>query len=353
MIPRPNKFPAPFSSASVRPIGTIPLQRFAFLGDPILLRDARALGQNPSLRVHPETGDLFVFGTFTMLQRFTILPEEGRDFVETSGDENPIHTEDSVVPGAMTAARFLLAPEILLQGLAAMSLKVKFRAFARYDRPSVNVFVIRPVSPSAGVGGGPGETPGPHLSISAKCYQLGTLIADATILARFESPSGAQDAGAGIEAIESESAASAAGAIPPEPAVRKFLASVRVDPDRYLKLLGFRYPRAFLAALPSGAMVRRGGSGGLLNVLDLEFGPSAAPSLLSQSPPVAEVESGRPRSSFRKVLARVSDGIRTYCKGTATVLLAMVRGAAGRKAEPGAAAQSESSGTPVPEPSPS
>lgn len=326
------------------PLGVLPLRRFSFFGDEVCLRDARALGPSPALRIDPETGNVLVYGPFTVLERFSVLPEEGRAFVETSGDANPIHVEDSVVPGAMTAARFLLVPEILLQGLAVAGLKVKFRAFARYDRPSVNVFSVRPrvrevEDPEVGEVRREAE-----LAIAAKCYQLGTLIADATLVARFEptSPPGpaASAEGAPARAEDSGGVAPASAPVPPEPLIRAFLASVRVDPESYLRLLGFRYPRAFLAALPSGAMVRQGGAGGLLNVLDLEF-PFEAPPLSSATPPVAEVEATRPRSAFRKVLARVGDGIRTYCKGTATVLLDLVRGATSRRA---AAPEDPSSG---------
>lgn len=329
-------FSAPRSGSlppAPRPLGAVPLGRFSFFSDEVCLRDARALGPSPALRADPETGGILVYGPFAILQRFSVFPEEGRAFVETSGDENPIHVEDSVIPGAMTAARFLLVPEILFEGLATANLKVKFRAFARYDRPSVNVFSVRPrvrsvEDPEAG-----GVRREPELAIAAKCYQLGTLIAEAAIVARFEPPrpTGPVSSGEGSPARTSDPAleARATAASPPEPLVRAFLASVRVDPERYLRLLGFRYPRAFLAALPSGAMVRRGGAGGLLNVLDLEF-PWEAPPLSSAAPPVAEVEAARPRSAFRKVLARVGDGIRTYCKGTATVLLDLVRGAASR-----------------------
>jgi hypothetical protein len=82
-------------------------------------------------------------------------------------------------------------------------------------------------------------------------------------------------------------------------------------------------------------MVRHGGAGGaggLLNVLDLEFPEEETPSLSGNAAPVAEVETTRPRSNFRRILARVGDGIRTYCKGYATVLAALVRDVQGAPA---------------------
>jgi len=72
--------------------------------------------------------------------------------------------------------------------------------------------------------------------------------------------------------------------------------------------------------------VRQGGDGGLLNVLDLEFAESSLPAIAHDPPPVAEVQPSRPRSSFRKVLAKVGTDIKTYCSGYATVLVTFMLG---------------------------
>jgi hypothetical protein len=259
-----------------------------------------------------------VHGPFTVIQSFSITPAEGKAFVEASGDTNPIHVEDTIVPGAMTAARFLLAPEILVAGLEVRSLRVKFRAFSRYDRPLVNVYGITPSGPRAGadarVGGGRA------LAIAVRCYQQGTLVADAVLAGTVGS------AGPSVRppaSLETSPAGASVGMI------REFLRSVRVAPDGCLSCLGLGYPRAFLASLPPGAMVRMGGAGGLLNVLDLEFPEGATPHIEDDPIPTAEVEAGRPRQSFLKILARVGTGIKTYCRGSATVLASVMGRGAG------------------------
>lgn len=282
--------------------------------DRICLRDPRGRSLRPSLEPVPRTRDFRIHGPFTILQEFRISPEEGRAFVDSSGDPNPIHTEDTVIPGAMTGARFLLLPEILVPGLAVRSLRVKFRAFSHYGRPTVNLFQVRPRTPDGD------DLSVRELSILVKCFQQGTLVADAAMNARLldAAPDPGMDACGHRHAMVPE--------CPSAELIRAFLRSLRVRPEQCLAHLGWGYPRAFLAALPPGEMVRNGGAGGLLNVLHLEFPEIALPSIHDGALPVAEVEASRPRSRFRKVLARVGSGIRTYCQGYATVLASMVRG---------------------------
>jgi hypothetical protein len=309
--PPPPEVPADHESAPPR----LCLDRLACVGDAIVLRDARGRSRRPALerfegaRAAAGTFDplwerawLAVRGPFTILQRFTITAEEGRAFVESSGDSNPIHREDSIVPGAMTAARFLLLPEILLPGLAAKGVRVKFRAFSHYGLPTTNVYACRP------------EVDG--LSIQVKSYQRGTLTAEASVTTGWSgNEKGPLPEPAVIRPADAELAV-----------IRAFLESLKIVPERCLEMLGFDYPRAFLASLPSGEMVRMGGEGGLLNVLDLEFAGSALPSLAGDPVPVAEVRPSRPRASFRKVLATVGTGVKTYCTGYATVLVALAMG---------------------------
>ena len=94
-----------------------------------------------------------------------------------------------------------------------------------------------------------------------------------------------------------------------------------MDPKRAFECLGYGYPRAFLASLPSGEMVRQSGTPGLLNGLNLQFPEPGIPALNLERPPTVEVAPVRPRNSFRKVLANVASGMVTYCTGYATVLM--------------------------------
>jgi hypothetical protein len=272
----------------------IPLSRLAVFGDRLCLRDPRGRGPNPAILERWGVGgrpELLVQGPFTVLQRFDISPEEGRAFVETSRDENPIHTQDTVVSGAMTASRLLLLPEVLVPGLAVRSARVKFRAFSRYDRPTVNRFHFLP-----GADGG--------LKVDLEVLQQGVKVADGTIQAALRpEATPARPAGASAEVLG------------------RWLWSLRMSPQGTLALLGSGYPRAFLASLPPGEMVRMGGAGGLLNALDFEFPELGVPGLGPEPPPTVEVEQTRPRNAFRKVLARVAQGMVTYVRGSATVLL--------------------------------
>ncbi len=243
-------------------------------------------------------------GAFTVLQRFEVTPREGRDFVETTGDSNPIHTQDTVVSGAMTAARFLLLPEIIIPELAVKGLRVKFRAFSRYDRPTVNRYRFRPNSAGA-------------FDIELTSFQAGTVIADGSIKTAIGGPPASLDAPAlrcaPLEACESTRT------------VRSWLESLRLCPDLTFSAIGQGYPRAFLASLPSGEMVRHGGAGGLLNVLDLEFPEAGVPAMELTSPPTVSVETSRPRNAFRRVLTQVASGMVTYCRGYATVVLGILK----------------------------
>ncbi len=276
------------------------LSRLDAFRDSICLRDARGRSSRPAL-VRTRMGDqnvLRVDGSFTVLQRFDVSPAEGCAFVTTTGDLNPIHTEDTVISGAMTAARFLLLPEILVPGLAVKSLRVKFRAFSRYGRPTVNRYLFRPNAQGA-------------FDIQFSAYQTGTVVADGVAKTAL-SPGGDKNA-APLEACESAHT------------VQAWLESLRLRSDLTFGAIGHGYPRAFLASLPSGEMVRHGGAGGLLNVLDLEFPEAGVPAMEASGSPTVSVEPSRPRNTFRRVLTQVASGMVTYCRGSATVLLGMFK----------------------------
>lgn len=292
----------------------IPWGRLEALGDSICLRDAKGRSRRPSLVAGggskgDKSADRYfeVRGPFAILQRFSVSPEEGRAFVEASRDDNPIHTEDSVISGAMSAARVLLLPELLIPGLRVRSVRMKFRAFARYDRPSVNRYFVRPDS----TGG---------FQVDLVLLQQGVVVAEGALSATLN---GAKAKSAAEPVFPQK----LPGDLPRGQVIRDFFRSLRVDPELSVEAIGTGYPRAFLAALPSGEMVRRGGAGGLLNVLDLEFPDVEIPAFTEEPPPSVEVEATRPKSAFRKVLARVGNGIVTYCHGYATVLRSIIRGA--------------------------
>jgi hypothetical protein len=276
--------------------GIIPLARLGIFGDEICLRDPRGKSRRPSLvpRAGPSGPCLAIRGPFTVLQRFSISPAEGRDFVDTSRDANPIHTEDSVVSGAMTAARLLLLPEVLVPALASRSVRIKFRALSHYGRPNVNRFTFAPREDGG-------------FTVEVTVFQLGVPVADCVLDLALEPilspPETLPPGGSTVETI------------------RTWYRSLRLDPEGAFKCLGYGYPRAFLASLPSGEMVRQGGANGLLNALTLEFPERGIPALTPERTPTVAVEEARPRKHFRRVLASVASGVVTYCTGCATVLL--------------------------------
>jgi hypothetical protein len=102
-----------------------------------------------------------------------------------------------------------------------------------------------------------------------------------------------------------------------------FCESLSVAPSSYLdcsRLEAADFPRAFLASLPSGEMVRQlKGKGGMLNVLSLDFESPSLP-LSAASMPEVQVEKGRKGPKmFNRVLTKIMDGIRTYGQGFALV----------------------------------
>jgi len=236
--------------------------------------------------------------------------------VDASRDSNPIHTEDSVISGAMTAARLLLLPEILVPSLQVRSLRIKFRAFSRYDRATVNRFSFVPNGQGA-------------YSVELAVMQEGVSVAQGVLktISVAEQPTrgghGANEygqvgggSGTSHTLVESKFPPCA-----PAEVIRNWYRSLRVDPDGAFECLGYGYPRAFLASLPSGEMLRKGGAVGLLNALNLEFPEPGIPALNPETLPTVEVAPVRPRKSFHKVLANVASGMVTYCTGYATVLM--------------------------------
>lgn len=283
--------------------------RLSVLGDAITLRDPAGRGPKPSLLLDRARGGIHIRGPFTIVQRYSVTPGEGRLFVEASRDENPLHTEDTVLSGAMTAARPILLAETILPRLRVRGLRVKYRAFARYDEPLTNLYRVTPQG-------------------------------DGCVKVEFEVRSGSVVAAEGhlqtapLAALALPAAGRPALAPLQVEVLARFYQSLRIDPREGFETHGYGYPMAFLASLPSGEMVRHGGTGGLLNVLDLEFPEAAGPALDSESGPSVEVEPTRPRNLFRRVVARVAKDMVTYCQGYATVLLDFLKPGTDPRAHP-------------------
>jgi hypothetical protein len=281
------------------------LERLAGMEEPVVVRDPRGRGPRPSLVRRPGRHrggpDLEVRGPFTVIQRFSVDPRDGAEFARLMRDGNPIHTEGDVVPGAMTAARAILLPELLIDSARIERAKLRFRAMAYYHRPMVNIYRFELLQPDS-------------LKVDVTVRQDGQEVADGQL---------SIDLGARRLSVwpQEEPAPSPASEAVAEEAERVsgFLKCLRVDPSLHFRTLGPVYPRAYLASLPPGEMVRKySGDGGILNVLDLRFSGEA---MLGLASPSVELEDpARARKSFRKILARIGEGVRTLCSGFAMVL---------------------------------
>jgi hypothetical protein len=269
--------------------------------DAVVLRDPAGRSRRPSLvpasNLRSERG-LLARRPFLLHVRYIVARESGRDFCRATGDDNPIHLAGDVVPGAYTASRALLPIEVLFPAVELSEFSVRFSAVARYDRPQHMAIRCSPAASGA--------------SFSAVTTQDGTVVAEVEASARWVDPASPAPAVRRREVSVARLRA-----------VRTYLQSLRVAPHAFFRHAareGYFYPRSYLAALPSGAMVQQlRGEGGLLNKLSLEFAGGRVPITASALPEVS-LERPRARRSFNKVLAAIGDGIRTYVRGTALVL---------------------------------
>lgn len=279
-------------------------------GDLVLLRDPR--GRTMYRSLHPVQGPqgagFAITGSFSLHQVFAVEKEEGIAFVDATGDANPIHRRGEVVSGAMTAARAMAGLEALFPALGITRMSIKFRAVASYGRRMRQ-----------------------QLALSFRGYE--------DFEARLRVEQDGRDVAEGMIAGK-------VGAEILRPNVGKwrvnkdelkrveqFFRALKIAPDLYLRAEGepnFGYPRAFLASLPSGEMVRRlSGEGGFLTSLDLTFPEGVAPGIVGAGLPEVGLQPAKARPSFSKVLTWIKSGVEEYCKGFALVFRPNVRRPAG------------------------
>ncbi|GIW71383.1 MAG: hypothetical protein KatS3mg102_0925 [Planctomycetota bacterium] len=289
-----------------------------FAGTP-RLRDPRGRTRRPALvrAVWQGRPALLVRGRFLWLERFGVERAAAVRFCEVTGDTNPIHREGDVLPGAYTAAKLLLALEVLLADAEIESFSIKFTAVGRYGSDLFSKVVLTPTPTGA--------------HVQAVTSQGGVPIAEMEGEARRLAPGGSRPARVSRRQVHEAQLR----------AVRAFMRALGVHPAAYLGRRGFggyTYPRAYLAALPSGEMVRQlRGQGGLLNKLTLRFEPGSRIPIVEPRAPAVTLEQPARRSqrAFQRILAAISHSVRTYATATALVL----RGDAARSrllAEPGA-----------------
>lgn len=271
--------------------------RLDLFRDRILLRDPRGSSRRPSIVLRND-GSLEARGPFLLVQDYRVEKDAAIQFLAVTRDDNPIHVVEDIVPGAMTLSKVLLPLEVLLAPFSLAHVRAKFTGASFYGQRTVNHFFFEP-----------GPEPG-SATVAVNTYQAGRIIAK-------------------VEARGSVDAGECAPETPlkaPQVNVdclRRFCASLALSPDLYVageRLRCASFPRAYLASLPSGEMVRQlKGKGGMLNVLSLDFGSPAFP-VTAETFPEVSLEKGRdgPRM-FNRVLTKIWDGLRTYGRGFALV----------------------------------
>ncbi len=325
----------PAGAVEIAPRAFLPASALAAVRGPLVVRDPAGRSRRPHLLPVVRRGErgLEVRGPFSVLHRYVVTPEAGARFCRATGDQNPLHLEGDVVPGAFTASKAVLPLEVLFPGLDIASVSIKFVAVHRYGVPAQVFLRLRPVPLG--------------LRVVAELR-----VGDAAI------------AGADVVAVTRM-------ALPPPPEVvrrkvnverlkqvREYFASLGVASHAFFQGVtagAYLYPKAYLASLPSGAMVRQlRGEGGLLNKLTLEFDPSATMAISGKELPEVSLERQKPQAkrAFAKILTAIGEGLKTYVRGSALVLsrgaAAAVQGATGA----GAGAPPSGLDAPAAEPKP-
>jgi len=288
----------------------LPYQDLNRFSDVVLLRDPRGKSIFRSLHhlgasrgsggkgAPSRPAGIAVTGPFLLHQMFTVTREQGISFVTATGDENPIHREGDVVPGAMTGARAVSSLEALFPRLGVTRVRIKFTAVARYGRPMRQQIVVS--FRERGV-----------LEARMRIEQEGVCVAEGQVAARiFDS---VPRPGVGKWRVNKEELKR----------VEEFFRSLGIAPDLYLRAesgFNYSYPRGFLASLPSGEMVRQlSGEGGYLTTLDLGFPEGPPPGITGAGRPEVSLETARRRPSFWKIVTRIRQGLEEHCKGFALV----------------------------------
>jgi len=265
--------------------------------DRITLRDVRARSASPSLVY--QSGKMFAVGDFLINYAYVVSPKMGVKFVDVTGDENMIHRTSDIVAGALTASKVILPLEIVFPALRINSAKVKFTNFSHYNVRITSTFRVRFVSED-------------RIRVQVTAYQNDAQIAesqiDGTVLSEPLRSARVNEKKVKEEQLE---------------VVREYFDACNIMSEAYFQKEGFRdytYPFAYVASLPSAAIVRElRGQGGMLNVLTLKFEDEEKIPIGPNATPQVRIEEGRGLSAFRRIITDVIDGVITYYKGSAIV----------------------------------
>jgi hypothetical protein len=280
-------------------------QGLSAAADRVTVRDPRGRTVRPGIR--PVAGGLLCAGPVLLRHDYVVDKDAAIRFLDATGDDNRIHREENVVPGALTASRVVGLLEVLAPDLEIHEVRVKFTAPSYYGARAVAAIRLDP-------------RPDGTVQAEAETWFHGAVVAKTSLTGRV-TPSAARAVPVKERKVNRELLA----------LVDCYFRSIGLDPAGYrAKPEGpdFTYPVSFLTALPPGEMVRRlGGQGGILNALNLSFGESPRLPIVGDRLPEVALEQGKVRreSLFARVLTRIIDGLTTYGRGFALVASAPAR----------------------------
>ncbi len=286
-----------------QPVFSIPFNKVEdFSQDSICFRDPKACTRSPNLRFEgSESGEdkMHVFGRFLMHHSYVIEKASGGRFVEITNDNNEIHRTGNVVPGAMTVSKILLPLEILVPELEISKVNFKFTNTSAYDEKTKNVFSFQFLDSE-------------NVQVEVNTYQAQKTVARATITGRINLDR------AKTSIIKEEDVCEKNLDM-----VREFFDTLSVESEAYIQKNGYRdytYPLSYIAVLPSAAIVKQmEGSGGMLNVLKMDFGSFKMIPITNEKGPEVKLERTRERATFNKIITEIANGFATYYRGLAIV----------------------------------
>lgn len=271
----------------------------SFFSDSFHFRDAKAYSPLPGLVIEKNSPYIGVRNKFSLRQEFVITKEAGNQFVEITGDDNFIHRDSNIIPGAMTVSKIVAPLEILVPDLEILEINVKFLGFSFFNKNTRNIFFWTCTDPQS-------------VLIEVSTYQDQGIIAKATIMGRINNEL------SDLPIIKEKKVDKTRLAT-----VQNYFESLGVESNAYFQketYVDYTYPVGFLASLPSAEIVNKmGGQGGMINVLKMNFRDHDRLPINGKSPIEVTLERAKKRTTFNKILAKIKKGVDTYCHGLAIV----------------------------------
>lgn len=273
-----------------------------FHQDSICFRDPKACTRTPSLRYDEnDSGEekIQVFNRFLIHHNYVIQKSSGERYTELTNDKNEIHRKGNVIPGAMTVSKIILPLEILIPELEISNINFKFTNTSEYNEKTRNVFSFQFISPE-------------YIQIEVNTYQAQKTVARAIITGKINSNKEQ------VIKIKEEDVNEKNLNL-----VREFFDTLAIESEAYIQKDGYRdytYPLSYIAALPSAEIVKQmEGSGGMINILRMDFGSVKMIPITAEKGPEVRLERTRERTTFNKIITEIANGLVTYYSGLAIV----------------------------------